>query len=72
MNKPRNSTILVSARIDKDLLLQVKTRGLNLNYTLNELLRRYLYIQKRDFSLTPIGSSDFDPAEFVFDCYNRE
>lgn len=71
MNKPRKKTKLVSLRLDEDLLSYVRSKNLNLSYTLNHLLRGYLYIQKYDNECPIIGSSDFNPNDVKLDFYSK-
>lgn len=72
MNKKKGKTKMVSVRIDSDLYEVVKSKNLNLSFTLNTLLRAYLYIQKRDLELPIIGSSGYNPKDLVIDMYHRE
>lgn len=74
MNKPRSGikSRLISVRVEEDILSEFSSKKINLSYTINLLLRKYvMYIQMYPVETPIIGSSGFNADDFVFDFYSK-
>lgn len=70
--KSRKKTKLTSLRIEEDLLLECRKRGINVSFAVNMFLKKYLYIQKYDKDACPVFGSDvIKESDLVIDVYNR-
>lgn len=70
--KSKKKTKLTSLRIEEDLLIECKKRGINISYAVNLFLQKYLYIQKYDKDVCPvIGSEKIDFNSLKIDIYDE-
>lgn len=70
--KSKKKTKMTSIRIQEDILLECKKRGINISYAVNLFLQKYLYIQKYDKDVCPvIGSDKIDLKSLKIDVYDE-